>query len=613
MDRNQVIGFSLLAVLLIAYISYTSYSQKEFQKQQQHIADSIARTNPTPKVDSVRSAVAAGNIPGADTTQSVDTIGQSLLPPALQKNAKAEIIALENKDIKLEFSTLGAYPLSAHLKQYKTYDSTPLYLFSGTGNKFSLGITGVEGAAATESLHFTPQKIGDTAVNFIADLGNGRQIALQYVLPIEGYLMKVKVQYTGIPGSSLPMTWTSQTRHTEHDIISERTNSQMYYRYTNDEHDYYTIKEDNEKKELNDAASVQWVGFRMHYFNSTVIADAGMSDTRVVSTTKMPDSSLVASQTTTAKLAMGGDGTANLHWYIGPNHYQTLKNLEINGERMGMQEMIPLGFGPFFFVKYINMWLIIPVFNFLKSFGINMGIIIMLLTIFIRLLLSFFTYKSYLSSAKMRVLKPELDELKKKIGDDQQKMGVEQMKLYKSAGVSPLGGCLPTLFQIPILFAMYYFFPSSIELRQKSFLWANDLSTYDSIASWSTHIPLLSSVYGNHISLFTLLMTVSSMFLALYNRNMTPQADNNPIMKWMPFIFPIILMGVFNKMAAALTFYYFFSNLISIVQQWFIQKFVIDEDKIHAQLQMNKLKPVTPSKWTAKMEEIQKAQAARKK
>jgi len=209
----------------------------------------------------------------------------------------------------------------------------------------------------------------------------------------------------------------------------------------------------------------------------------------------------------------------------------------------------------------------------------------------------------------MRVLKPEIDELRAKYSDDQQKFGMEQMKLFRSAGVNPLGGCLPTLFQLPILFAMYYFFPSSIELRQQKFLWATDLSTYDSIAQLPFNIPF----YGDHVSLFTLLMTASSLFLALYNRNMTAQDPNNPMLKWMPYIFPFLLIGVFNKMAAALTFYYFFSNMISIAQQFIIQKYIINEKKIHAQIQENKNKPATQSKWQQRLEEMQKAQAARGK
>src|SRR5690606_1643272 len=199
--------------------------------------------------------------------------------------------------------------------------------------------------------------------------------------------------------------------------------------------------------------------------------------------------------------------------------------------------------------------------------------VIMLLTVIIRLLLSFFTYKSYLSAAKMRVLKPELDELRERLGGDQQKMGVEQMKLYRTAGVNPLGGCLPSLLQLPILLALYYFIPTAIELRGQSFLWATDLSTYDSIYNFPNGFTI--PFYGNHVSLFTLLMTASSLFLALYNKNMSAD-PNNPMMKYMPYVFPFMLIGIFNKMAAALTFYYFFSNMISILQQWVIKEFIID-------------------------------------
>ncbi len=290
-----------------------------------------------------------------------------------------------------------------------------------------------------------------------------------------------------------------------------------------------------------------------------------------------------------------------MRWYIGPNHYQTLKNFDI-----GLDKMVPMGVGIFAFTRYINKWLIVPVFDIFTSFVSNYGLIIILLTIFIKLLTSFFTYKSYLSSAKMRVLKPELDELRAKIGDDQQKMGVEQMKLYREAGVNPMGGCLPTLFMLPFLMAMYSFIPSAIDFRQKSFLWAGDLSTYDSIAR-------LPFSFFDHVSLFTLLMTASSLFLALYNRNMTPQDPNNPMMKYMPYIFPFVLLGVFNKMAAALTFYYFFSNVVTIAQQYIIQNFIINEEKIHRQIKEARLKPATPSKWAAKMEELQKTQADRMK
>lgn len=604
MDRNTLTGFALLAVLVIAYFGYNSYTRNQHEKQNQHIQDSIARVNP-PVPDSLK----AVSVPQAPAAPQLSDSQLAAMPAAYRGTAQS--IVLENKNLRLDFSTKGATPVSAQLKNFKTYEGQPLFLFNGSANKLVIDrLPGLPGGApaASDDLYFTPTQQGPNQASFIADMGNGQRLQLDYTLPAEGYMLECRVHTSGIPGSSLPMRWQMTSLHTERDLANERLNSQIYYQYKNGDHDYYTIRDGNKNKTMADG-NLEWLGFRMHFFSTAIINKdgSGLGQTAVESSTTLPDSSLVASQTTSFSLPLKPDGTADLQWYIGPNDYKILKSYKI-----GLDEMVPLGFGVFFFVKYINKWLIIPMFHlFHDTMGIvNMGIVIMLLTIFIRLILSFFTYKSYLSAAKMRVLKPELDELRAKYGEDQQRMGMEQMKLYRSAGVNPLGGCLPTLFQIPILFAMYYFFPSSIDLRQKGFLWASDLSTYDSIWNFGFNIPF----YGDHVSLFTLLMTASSLWLALYNRNMTSgQGMDNPMLKYMPYVFPFMLLGVFNKMAAALTFYYFFSNLISIAQQFIIQKYVIDEKKIHAKLQENRNKPATPSKWAQKMEEMQKVQAEKMK
>jgi len=599
MDRNSVIGFSLLVALLVGYILYNNHSQKQFleQRRQQEITDSIAYAKSKPALTADSSQVAAA--PVADPVN--DSIRRNM-PEAF--NGNEERILLENDKVALEFTTKGGYPVSALIKGYKTADQKPLYLFNGKGNVLSLGLPVNNGAVATSDLYFRPSLTtspeGSKTLEFSADLGNGQQAVIVYTLPKDEYMMRCMINLKGMSGRSFPLTWEMQALHTEHDLSNERMNTQIHYRHNNKDHDYFTIKEDD-KKTLNE--KTDWLGFRLQYFSTALISDDGFTRVDIKSTNKTDNDQIVAQNLAVLDLEAkgGGDQTFNLEWYIGPNHYKTLRAYKI-----GLDDMVPLGYGIFVFIKYINKWLIIPIFDFLSGFISNYGLIIMLMTIFIRLLLSFFTYKSYLSSAKMRVLKPEIDELRAKYGDDQQRFGMEQMKLYRTAGVNPLGGCIPTLLQLPILFAMYYFFPSSIELRQKSFLWATDLSTYDSIA----RIPEIP-FFGDHISLFTLLMTASSMFLALYNRNMTPQDPNNPMMKYLPFIFPVILMGVFNKMAAALTFYYFFSNILSIIQQFVIQKFIINEGKIHAQIQENKNKPVTPSKWQQRMEEMQKSQAAK--
>lgn len=597
MDRNQIIGFSLLAALLIAYIVYNNKAQQDYEADKRADSIAYAKAHPKPAIDSSK------NI----KLQQADTINDSLrssLPPAY--NGQAETITLENDKIALQFSTKGAYPTQALLKEYKTYGQQPLVLFQGEDNKLSLVLPINNNSTATSDLYFKPQfeerPNGGKAVSFSTDLGDGKSVVITYSLLKDDYMMQTNIRTTGMPATNMTLDWETKTQHTERDINNERTNAQVYFRFMDGDHDYFTITED--KKESLEHKT-QWVGFRMHFFNSTLISTDGFMSANINATVKL-DSAHVAKNRTLFTVAAkpGNEQNIDLSWYIGPNHYSTLKSY-----KMEMEDMVPLGYGIMVFVKYINKWLIIPIFNVLSSFIGNFGVIIMLMTIIIRLILSFFTYKSYLSAAKMRVLKPEIDELRAQYSDDQQKFGMEQMKLFRSAGVNPLGGCLPTLFQLPILFAMYYFFPSSIELRQQPFLWADDLSTYDVIAQLPFNIPF----YGSHVSLFTLLMTASSLFLALYNRNMTAQDPNNPMLKWMPYIFPFLLIGVFNKMAAALTFYYFFSNMISIAQQFIIQKYIINEAKIHAQIQENKNKPVTQSKWQQRLEEMQKSQLEKAK
>jgi YidC/Oxa1 family membrane protein insertase len=597
MDRNSVIGFALLILLLIGYVVYNQQSQTKFLEQKQADSIAYAKAHPKPLVDSTKLVQQAAAAP-------VDTVNDSVrnsMPAAY--HGQAQNVTLANKHLTLAFSTKGAHPVSARLNDYKTSQGGPLYLFNGEDNRLSATLPINNGAVATSDLYFVPSEKteanGSKTLLFTADLGEGKQVEMSYTLPAEGYMLNSNIRLTGMNASSLPLTWQTQALHTEKELETERMNAQVYYHQKNNESDYFTI---SNKEKFTVDEPIHWVGFRLQYFATAFIADDAFSKIDVSGSSNINNKNIVAQNRTVFDAPLKNNN-AGFRWYIGPNHYQTLRTYKID-----LDEMVPLGYGIMAFVKYINKWLIIPIFNVLSQFITNFGVIIMLMTIIIRLILSFFTYKSYLSAAKMRVLKPEIDELRAKHGDDQQKFGMEQMKLFRSAGVNPLGGCLPTLFQLPILFAMYYFFPASIELRQEEFLWANDLSTYDSIATLPFNIPF----YGDHISLFTLLMTASSLFLALYNRNMT-QDPNNPMLKYMPYVFPFLLIGVFNKMAAGLTFYYFFSNMISIAQQFIIQKYIINEKAIHAQMQENKNKPATPSKWQQRLEQMQKSQMEKTK
>jgi YidC/Oxa1 family membrane protein insertase len=597
MDRNQVIGFSLIGVLLIAYFFYNQHNQQEYLKQRTEDSVAYAKAHPTPKIDSVPSNQAKSAMP--------DTAKTPGLPPAFTGSTQA--ITLENKKLSIRFTSKGAYPSAAFIKGYKTYYGQPLALFDGVENQLS-AVLPLENGRSTADLYFTSvvkdEPNGDHIVDFSADLGNGKKADIIYTLPNDDYMMHCSITLTGMPTNALPIAWQTRALHTEKDITNERNSTQVYYYYKNDKSDYFTVKQDKDEK-LDDG-SVAWVGLRKQYFSSVLIAEDGGDKALVRATYKADDTASAAQTAVLMQVPMkpGNVASANFKWYIGPNDYKTLRAYHI-----GLDEMVPLGVGIMAFVKYINKFALIPIFYFLAGFIKSYVLIIVIMTIFIRVILSFFTYKSYLSAAKMRVLKPELDEIRKKVGDDQQKFSMEQMKLYRIAGVNPLGGCLPMVFQIPILLSMYYMFPSFIEFRQQHFLWANDLSVYDSILNLPFTIPF----YGDHVSLFTLMMTATSLFLALFNKNTAMQDPNNPSLKYLPYIMPIIFLGVFNKMAAALTFYYTLSNLLSMTQQFVIQKYFINEKKIHAQIQENKNKPATPSKWAQRIEELQKAQQEKTK
>ncbi len=612
MDRNSIIGFVLLLLLAGGYFFWSNHEQQAYYEQKR--TDSLAKVaNQKP--------IAATPAAALDTT-TINATDSNAAPTVF--NGKASRVALSNELIAIDFTTKGAYPVSATLDSFKTYkskyitkDKNLLKIFDSDSNRFAFTIPINGKMMRTDELYFTPQPLtslpeGGQQLRFIAQVSAAQSVELSYTLPKDSYMITASMRLVGFRNElstspTIPLSWTTKALATEKDLKTERLNAQIHFNYADGEHDYFTLERTNEK-DLE--KPVQWMSMRTHFFNSTIIADKPFKTGKFTSAIPT-DSAIVMSNTNTLQITAepSDDYVFGFRWFMGPNDYSLLKSY-----KLGMEEMIPLGFGVFFFVKYISKWMIIPLFNFLSQFITSFGVIIIVITLIIRTLLSFFSYKSYLSSAKMRVLKPELDELRAKFGEDKQQMSMEQMKLYRTAGVNPLGGCLPMLLQMPFLLAMYYFFPTAIQLRQSRFLWAEDLSAYDSILNFGFNIPM----YGDHISLFTLLMTITSLLLALYNKNMTgaTPGGNDPsmaMMKWMPFVMPIMFLGWFNSMAAGLTFYYTFSNILSLVQQWVIQKFFINEKAIHAQLQENKVKPKTTSKWQQKMEEMQKMQAERLK
>nr|MDQ2721536.1 membrane protein insertase YidC [Bacteroidota bacterium] len=494
------------------------------------------------------------------------------------------------------------------LKNFKTFDGKPLMLEDGSFNNISYVVnTGNNQTAQTSDLLFTPMAVqktpdGNEMISFTLQTENGETIEHQYILKPEDYMVDFIIKLNGanklITQNTLNLTWQAKAEKQEKDINWEVQQSHISY-VENDEYDFERLVEgkDDDKKFTK---PIDWIALNQQFFASSIVAKNKFSNGEV-KWDSPKDTSLHIIGQATANLRLdvpaGSDAVLPLQLFYGPSDYKILKSY---GNQM--YNMVPLGSGIFAFVKYVNRGFIMPVFNFLSGKIASFGLIIALLTIIIRLLISPLTYQSYLSGAKMKLLKPEIEELKKKYGDDKQAFGMEQMKLFRSAGVNPLGGCIPALLQIPIFFALYNFFNSNITLRGQSFWWAKDLSTYDSIYNLPFNIPF----YGDHVSLFTIFAVITSLLISLYGMS-NMQDNSNPVMKYMPFIFPVILLGVFNKLPSALTWYYTVSNAITLLIQFVIQKYIIDHEKVMAKLQENKKKPVTKNKWQERISAMQES------
>ena len=598
MDRNTVIGFSLLAVLFFGYFYYTQIGQQEAQKQKQHITDSLNRIKP--KQDTAKLIADSARVNKIAATGVI-----------LQDSVMTEqLTTVENNVFKISFTNKGGQPKIVELKNFKTYQGKPVIVNDGKFDNISYSINGGgDQKMQTSDLFFTAQPIkkdanGNTVVTFALQTRNGESVEHEYIIAPDNYMMDFNIRLNGagklLNSGTIDMQWKAKANQMEKDISWETQQSHVSF-MEDGEFDFETFMEG--KSDKADISKVDWVALNQQFFIASIIAKNKFSSAALSWQSPSQDDTaqhVIGTATANLKLPVAVDATSvtvPMQLYYGPSDYDILKSYG-----NGMFNMVPLGSGIFAFVKYVNRGFIIPVFDFLSSRLASYGLIIALLTIIIRLLISPLSYQSYLSGAKMKLLRPEIDELKKKYGDDKQAFGMEQMKLFRSAGVNPLGGCIPALLQIPIFFALYNFFNSNITLRGESFWWAADLSTYDSIYNLPFEIPF----YGAHISLFTILATVSSLLISLYGMaNM--QDNSNPVMKYLPFIFPIVLLGVFNRLPSALTWYYTVSNVITLLIQFVIQTYIIDHDKLMAKLQENKKKPVTKSKWQERIDAMQQS------
>jgi YidC/Oxa1 family membrane protein insertase len=600
MDRNTVIGFVLLALLFFGYFYYTKQGQLAAERQQQHIQDSLNKLKP--KVDTTLKMHAADSL-AAKKDSSLAGIKQDT-------TGKEQLITVENKVLKITFSNKGGQPKAILLKNFKKFNGNPLILQNGSFNNISYAInTGNNRTAQTSDLLFTPSAVqttsdGSQVISFTLQTNNGESVTHEYIIKPDDYMLGFNIKLNGanqlVTANTINLLWQAKAEKQEKDLEWETQQSHISF-VENGDYDFeHIVKGKQDDKKF--VKPVEWLAVNQQFFAAAIVAKNKFNSGEV--TWESPnDTSLHTIVKATANLKLdvpaGNDAVVPLELFYGPSDYKILKSY---GNQM--YNMVPLGSGILAFVKYINRGFIMPVFNFLSSKIASYGLVIALLTIIIRLLISPLTYQSYLSGAKMKLLKPEIEQLKAKFKDDKQAFGMEQMKLFKSAGVNPLGGCIPALFQVPIFFALYDFFNSNIALRQQSFWWAKDLSTYDSIY----HLPFNIPFYGDHVSLFTITAAITSMLISVYGMS-NMQDNSNPVMKYLPFIFPVVLIGVFNRMPAALTWYYTVSNTITLLIQFVIQKYIIDHDKIMAQLQENKKKPVTQNKWQERVAAMQESNA----
>lgn len=599
LDRNSIIGFVLLAILMFVFFWYTGKQQQSYVQNQKHIEDSIARVkalsnqfnNPVARLDSLHK----------DSAEKVSAAG-NFSTAAL---GNEQLVSVENESIKATFSNKGGRLVSVQLKKYKSFDGKQVQLGS---NKDDLGYTVNTGNTTTpvNNLFFTPSGIttnadGSQTINFILkDSVSGQSIVHQYIIKPDTYAIDWNINLTGadklLSNGTVNFAWKAEPQQHEKSLKYERQMSNICF---SEDGSFDYISSHSEKKF---EKPVQWLGIVQQFFNETLIAKNGF-ETGQVSWARSTNDSVTTLSNVDAALQLKVPAAASVNipmqLYFGPNDYYVLKK---QGAAK-MDKIVNLGRDMYTFIRPVNEYIIMPVFNFLSGLVSNIGWAILLLTFFVRIITTPLTYRSYLSGAKMKALRPELDALKIKY-PDQQAYAMEQMKVFRETGVNMLGGCIPALVQLPVFVALYSFFNSNIAVRGHSFLWASDLSLYDSIIRFPFTIPLL----GNHLSLFTILAVAGQFFLSVYNMSMTPQTADNPAMKYMPYIFPFMMLFFFNNLPSALTWYYTVSNLTIVIQQVIIQRFIIDHDKILAQLNEKRKQPKKKSKWQERMEQIQESQ-----
>lgn len=616
MDKNTIIGFVLIGIVLFGF-SWLNRPTPEQIEAQRRYQDSIAQIEMAKQAEQEKQQAD----PMASFNDLPDSVKQDRLSSsfgsfATAMTGKEEFVTLENEKVSVKLSSKGGRIVSATLKEYDNYKGEPLVLFDQEESFFDLSlVTAANQRVNTKDMFFTPIKGNDpNAVTMRLQLNEGSYLDFIYALQPDDYRMDYSIKGTGLNGvlspatETLTLTWVQDIRQQEKGRKFENRYVGLYYKVAND--DVENLSEtSNDNKSVKE--SLQWIGYKDMFFSTVLASKDGFTDVEFDS--KMHNAGeYMKNFHTTASIAFDLNGTksTDFQYFFVPNKYSLLKDyndIVSDGPELRLEKLVPLGWGIF---RWVNQYFIIPLFNFLGSFIGNYGWLIFLMTVIVKLILFPLTYKSYMSSAKMRVLRPQVEEINAKYPNQDQAMERQRqiMELYNRAGASPMSGCIPMLLQMPILIALFMFFPSAIELRHESFLWAHDLSTYDAIISWDAQIPLISTYFGNHISLFCLLMTITNIIYTKYNMEMTNTGQQQmPGMKAVMYLMPLMFLFIFNSYASGLTYYYFISTLITIAQTLFF-RYTIDEEKLLAKLEANKRRPMKKSGFMKRLEEAQRMQ-----
>ncbi len=584
MDKNTLVGFALIGAVVIGFSIYNRPSQEEMARAK-HYQDSIQAI--AQKEAAMQEQAAAQQSP-AHTIQADST---SLLYGASQ--GTEQLTTLENDLVKVTFTNKGGRVCAAMLKDYNGQDGKPLELFDEKDSGMNFAFEGKNENILTEDLYFQPTNVTDTTVTMRLTTNGAGYIDFDYKLLPNTYVVNFSIRANGMQNffpaaaNTVNINWHQRARQLEKGFSFEQRYTSLTYKPVNKGSDYLSEMKDA-KEEVTDR--LDWIAFKNQFFSSVLIADQDFDKASLVSTPQKEGSGYMKNYTAamTTFFDPTGKQATNMQFYFGPNRFKTLlasNDLSLSQKDLELEDLVYLGWP---IIRWINRWFTIPLFDWLSGWGLSMGIVLLLMTIIVKALVYPATHKSYMSSAKMRVLKPYINEINAKYPkkEDALKKQQETMALYSKYGVSPMGGCLPMLIQMPVFMALFFFVPNAIELRQQSFLWAPDMSTYDDIIHWSTTIPLL----GNHLSLFCLLFSITNILNTVYTMKQQDTGQQQmPGMKLMMYIMPVMFIFIFNGYSSGLNYYYFISGLIGILTMVILRK-TTDEKKLLAQLEANKEK-----------------------